>query len=70
MVKLNEKDFKQWDKFRRSKRDTLTGAEFKMVSDLHSKYYNHKFYLPCTCNPNTIKRWIKDINLLFDNGTK
>ena len=68
MVKLQKYDYKLWNKFRQSKSDTISGAEFKMVSELHSKYYNHKYYLPCTCSPNVIKRWIKDINIIFDNG--
>jgi hypothetical protein len=35
---------------------------------LHSEYYKHKFYEPCTCSPKTINKWIKELNVIWDNG--
>ena len=44
--------------------------EFTLVCKLHAKYYKHSYYKPCTCNPKTVNRWIKDLNLIWDNGNK
>ena len=68
MVKFNKYDFKDWEKFRLSKKSTISRAEYKMVCDLHSEYYKHKFYEPCTCSPKTINKWIKELNVIWDNG--
>ena len=68
MVKFNNYDFKQWEEFRLSKKSTISRKEFKLVCDLHSTYYKHKFYQPCTCSPNTINKWIKELNVIWNNG--
>ncbi len=69
MVKFDRYDYKEWEAFRVSKRDTITKSEYEMVCNLHSKYYKHKFYKPCTCNPKEINKWIKDLNIIWNNGT-
>ena len=58
MVKFEKEDFKNWEHFR----------NVKKVCQLHAKYYNHKFHKPCTCNPRAIKSWIKELNIIWDNG--
>lgn len=68
VVKFNKDDRKKWEKFRMGKKSFLSRDEFQMVSELHSFYYNHSFYLPCTCNPKQIQQWIKDLNKIWDNG--
>lgn len=49
-------------------KNTITPQEFQLVCDLHAKYYEHNFYKPCTCNPKTINRWIKDLNIIYERG--
>ena len=68
MVKFNTYDFNDWQTFRISKKTTITREEFKMVCELHSRYYKHKFFQPCTCSPKTINKWIKELNVIWDNG--
>tara|TARA_R110000772_G_scaffold257940_2_gene374955 strand:- start:1470 stop:1688 length:219 start_codon:yes stop_codon:yes gene_type:complete len=68
MVTYDEADYKDWEKFRMGKNDVISAAEFTLVCDLHSKYYKHSFYKPCTCSPKTINKWIKDLNIIWDNG--
>tara|TARA_R110000787_G_scaffold67113_2_gene150391 strand:- start:2005 stop:2217 length:213 start_codon:yes stop_codon:yes gene_type:complete len=70
MVKFNNYDYKLWKAFRISKSDTLSPIEFRMVCLLHSQYYQHKYEKPCTCNPKKINKWIKDLNIIWDNGNK
>tara|TARA_R110000868_G_scaffold303369_3_gene563865 strand:- start:1694 stop:1915 length:222 start_codon:yes stop_codon:yes gene_type:complete len=70
MVTFEKYDFKDWQQFRMgAKHDIITPTEFTLVCDLHSKYYKHRFYKPCTCDPRTVNKWIKDLNIIWDNGT-
>ena len=48
----------------------ITNKEFELVCQLHAEYHKHNYYKPCTCNPKTIKQWIKDLNVIWNNGTK
>jgi|TARA_R110000782_G_scaffold147361_2_gene240166 hypothetical protein len=70
MVKFEKKDFKLWTVFRMGKKLYLSPKEFELVCDLHSRYYKHSYYKPCTCSPKTINKWIKDLNIIWDNGNK
>ena len=64
MVELDKKD---WYRFRAEVKQSLNQAQFKLLCELHSKYFNHKFFKPCSCNPKVIKEWIEDINKLYEN---
>lgn len=68
MVKFSKYDFKDWEKFRLSEKTTISREEFKMVCKFHATYYNHKYFEPCTCNPKLINKWIKELNIIWDNG--
>ena len=70
MVKFEKKDFKLWTVFRMGKKLYLSPKEFELVCDLHSRYYKHSYYKPCTCSPKTINKWIKDLNIIWDNGNQ
>jgi len=70
MVKFNKLDYAKWENFRMGTKQHLSAQEFELVCQLHSIYYKHKFYRPCTCSPKTIKQWIKDLNVIWDNGIK
>ena len=70
MVKFEKEDRSDWRKFRMGKKQHLSPEEFELVCQLHAKYYKHTYYKPCTCNPKTIVKWIKDLNIIWDNGIK
>lgn len=70
MVKFEKDDRGNWKKFRMGKKQHISAAEFELVCELHAKYYKHRFYKPCTCNPKTINKWIKDLNIIWNNGNK
>ena len=70
MVKFEKLDKKDWEKFRMDTKSYLSAEEFEMVCQLHSKYYKHSFYKPCTCSPKTVNKWIKDLNIIWENGNK
>jgi len=70
MVNFDKLDRKDWQKFRMGTKHHLSAEEFQMVCELHSKYYKHSFYKPCTCSPKTVNKWIKDLNIIWDNGVE
>lgn len=65
MDKIDQKD---WIKFRSNKKSKISQIEYNMVCEMHSKYFKHKFYKPCTCNPKTINQWIAQLNDLYENN--
>ena len=69
MVKFNKDDYNKWKTFRADTRN-INQQEFKMVCQLHAKYYKHQLHYPCPCSPTVIKRFIKELNLVWDNGNK
>ena len=70
MVKFEKLDYAKWENFRMGTKQHLSAQEFELVCKLHADYYKHKYYKPCTCSPKTIKQWIKDLNVIWNNGYK
>lgn len=68
MVTLKSEDYERWKLFRMDNKSSITREELEVVSRLHSKYYKHKYYIPCSCSPRTINQWIADINKIWENG--
>ncbi len=63
---LSKEDFKYWGNFRDNAKDRISGSEFKRLSLIHSELFSHRYYLPCTCNPAGIQKFIDDINNVYD----
>lgn len=66
MVKMTEDDNYIWVDFKANVTRKLTPEYRKILCTLHSKYYNHKYSEPCTCNGNIYKMWIADIDRIYD----
>lgn len=64
-TEMNKLDKIDWGKFRDGLSNTLQPNEFELICQLHAKYFNHKYYKPCSCNPKEIKRWISQLNELY-----
>lgn len=67
MVEVDKLD---WYKFRSEVKHSLNREQFELVCQLHSKYFKHKFYKPCTCNPKVIKEWIQELNKIYESNSK
>ena len=64
-TEMNREDYLMWEKFRENTKNTLEAEEFELICRLHAKYFNHRYYKPCTCNPKEIKRWISQLNEFY-----
>tara|TARA_R110000803_G_scaffold13153_3_gene37155 strand:+ start:5320 stop:5619 length:300 start_codon:yes stop_codon:yes gene_type:complete len=36
------------------------------LAEIHSRVFNHKFDIPCSCSPKTWKAWINDLRKVYD----
>ena len=68
MLKMSKIHYDTWTTFRESKKDTLTKGEQEILANLHSIYFKHSYYLPCTCSPKTYNTWIEQLNVIYKNG--
>ena len=48
---MDELDLKDWEQFRANPTSHISHLEYKLVAELHAKYFKHSFYLPCKCSP-------------------
>jgi len=63
---MEEIDKKDWKQFKADVKGKLSQEQYKLLCRLHSKYYNHKYYEPCSCSPKRLLQWIADINKIYD----
>lgn len=64
-TEMSREDYLMWEKFREDPKNTLQPKEFELICRLHAKYFKHRYYKPCTCNPKEIKKWISELNEFF-----
>ena len=66
--KLNKEEYDKWTNFRSVKSTSINPKEQELIASIHSKYFFHNFYKPCTCSAKTWNKWIEDINNLYADG--
>lgn len=59
-------DRDKWKQFKAEVKDKLNKEQYKLLMQLHSKYYNHKYVDLCSCNPARLVQWIADIDKIYD----
>mgnify|MGYP001285358666 CR=1 FL=1 len=64
---MDRPDVIDWEKFRAGTSTTLKKTEVVLVSQLHAKYFKHKYKVPCSCSPTRIQKWIRELNDLYEN---
>lgn len=62
MVDDLQLDKQTWQEVKLRISHKITNADYKILCQLHAKYFNHKYKEPCTCNKDNIRNWIKDID--------
>jgi hypothetical protein len=68
MLKMTKIHYDAWTKFLLNDSDTLTKDEQEILARLHSIYFKHSYYLPCTCSPKIYNQWIEQLNVIYRNG--
>ena len=59
-------DRDNWKQFKAEVKDKLNKDQYKLLCELHAKYYKHKYSEPCSCNPKRLIQWIADIDKIYD----
>lgn len=67
---MEKVDRLDWYNFTNTLSNKITQQQFELICKLHAKYYNHRYYKPCTCNPKTIKTWIAQLNDIYEQNTE
>lgn len=61
--------YDEWVQYRQMKENKkLDVRTQKIIAQLHSKYFNHPYWLPCSCSGKTWQQWIAQLNHLYDQG--
>ena len=50
------------------KKKTLTYDDRVQIATIHARVFHHKFDVPCTCSPKIWMQWVKQLQLLLDEG--
>lgn len=64
--KMTKQEYMAFAQIRYDKKLTPESAD--IIATYHAKYFNHQFYIPCTCSPTTWNQWIAQLNDIYDNG--
>ena len=51
-----------WQGVKQRMTSVMSNEDFKIMCKLHSKYFNHKYSEPCTCNKRRLRQWIEELN--------
>ncbi len=46
----------------------MSNQDFKIMCRLHSRYFNHEYEEPCTCNKRRLRQWIFQLDEFFLGG--
>jgi hypothetical protein len=55
-------DIQTWQEVKLRSTSTMKNSDYKILCQLHSKYYNHRYKEPCTCNKQNLRNWINDVD--------
>jgi hypothetical protein len=66
LKEMDKIDKIDWELFRAKNSQKISREEVQLIAELHSKYFNHKFQIPCSCSPKVIQGWIYDLNKYYD----
>ena len=65
---MSKLHYEEWTKFLDSNSNKLNKQEQELLARLHSIYFKHSYYLPCTCSGKTYNSWIQQLNVIYKNG--
>lgn len=48
------------------RKSTLSHEQRVRIAEIHSRVFNHKFDVPCTCSPKIWMQWVRELQQLLD----
>lgn len=68
MEQMTKNEYETYANVRYNKR--LDSIAQDVIAALHSKYFGHQFFKPCSCSGKTWQQWISQLNDIWENGYK
>jgi len=63
-----EEDRILWKAFlERERQHEIDRKEIELIARLHAELYRHKYEEPCTCNGSIYRKWIGEINKIYED---
>mgnify|MGYP001120901742 CR=1 FL=1 len=56
------KEYLLWQDVKSRITSKMNRNDYKILCELHSELFKHKYYEPCTCSPKKIRQWIKEVD--------
>ena len=63
---MTQEDRDAWVGFKAIVTTKVPQEQYKLLCQLHARYYNHRYHEPCSCRPKEIVMWIKDIDRIYN----
>lgn len=71
---MSQIDYESFERFLGIIETGFGNRDLQIVYELHAKYYNHRFNIPCGCGGakkiDVINNWISDLKKVFANGVQ
>ena len=69
-MEIDAEHLEKWKLFKKNYDGVrLNNTDFEFLCLLHSTYFNHSYYKPCSCNGGkVIKEWAQQIDTLFQTN--
>jgi len=71
---MNSIDYNSFESFLKVIETGFSDKDLTIVYELHAKYFNHAFNIPCGCGGarkmDTINKWINDLKEIYNNGVQ
>jgi len=61
---MEQVDKQKWLEVSQEIKGKIKEDQFKLLCQLHAKYFNHQYFEPCGCKPKRIVQWINELNKL------
>jgi len=63
---FTKEEYEKYSEIRENK--SLDKNAQRVIAELHSEYFNHSYFKPCTCSGSTWQNWISQLNKIFELG--
>ena len=63
---MEVEDREAWIDFKANVAGKLSQPQYKLLCQLHARYYNHRYHEPCSCRPKELVMWIADIDRIYN----
>ncbi len=64
--KMTKEQRDRWKPYAKILSGNMTPKHYKLICELHADLYAHKYHEPCGCSPKRLRKWVDQINEIYD----